>query len=1020
MASGVTGEIGNLANPVINAPYDPPQQHFELGPDGTPTGTLVPGRRPSQSFIPVPVGKKGKSNQVALDFDILGERAELNSLINDIRREVELWRARNYPGATAISRKLMLHWANPTRENRVLFCQREAAETAIFLAEAAGRQGGADYRTRLEPINKEHNSGLPRVALKMATGSGKTVVMAMLIAWQTLNKVHTPQDARFAKRFLIVSPGITIRDRLRVLQPSDPGNYYRERDLVPGDLWGGLQEAHVLIANYHQFLKRDRKEIQGVAYNTRKILTHGKKVDPFEETDDEMVARVLRDFIGRGKGEIVVMNDEAHHCYQNKMLGDGIDDLEGEAKKEAEERNRDARVWFKGLQAVKRKVGIKTIYDLSATPFYLAGSGHQEGYIFPWVVSDFSLMDAIESGIVKVPRLPVDDDAPADAIVYRNLWSTFKPGDIPKTRGKKIAAAPGEWDIPVTLQGALLSLYGSYDKAYQHWAQHQHPGGYETPPVFIVVCPNTLVSRLVFEWIAGVDIEQPDGTSRPRPGKLNLLSNVEDGEWLRKPRTILIDSAQLESGQAMKDEFKAAVGHEIETFKSELRARNSSVDVDNLTDEDLLREVMNTVGKPGRLGEGVRCVVSVSMLTEGWDANTVTHILGIRAFNSRLLCEQVVGRALRRRSYTVNDDGRFDPEYAEVYGVPFDFIPSDKVLPGIKPKPPAVHVRAVPDRWALRIDFPRLVGYRLELIDEPIFPSFEHDDKLTLLPNEVATWVQMQGQAGATDEIITDDIVNARAQQVAYSIAEGVMARMFNTEQGDRRNWYFPQVVTTCKQWLKECLTLPDGTTVGVLLLSQYRQRAIDKVEGSIRRQVANQSEIMRPRIDPFYPEASTDVVDFPTRKVVIEATKSPINYVVLDGPKGNTWEEALAYYLEHDDRVASYVKNDHLDFTIPYVFQGVAHEFWPDFLVRLHPTATDPTVRTLIVEVSGGRKDQDKREAKAHTARHSWCVAVNNHGGYGRWGFVELGDITKLQPVMDRAIDDLYADGVTTGGVEL
>ena len=791
---------------------------------------------------------------------------------------------------------------------------------------------------------------------------------------------------------------------------------------MPGDLWGGLQEAHVLIINYHQFLKRDRKEIQGVAANTRKILTHGKKVDPFQETDDEMVARVLRDFIGRGKGEIVVMNDEAHHCYQNKPLGDDSDEplLEGEAKKEAEERNKDARVWFKGLQAVKRKLGIKAIYDLSATPFYLAGSGHQEGFIFPWVVSDFSLMDAIESGIVKVPRLPVDDDARAEAIVYRNLWSTFKPGDIPKTRGKKIAAAPGEWAIPATLEGALLSLYRSYEKAYQHWTQHLRGGGYKTPPVFIVVCPNTSVSKLVFEWIAGLDITQPDGTTRPRPGSLDLLSNVDDGEWLRKPRTILIDSAQLESGEAMKDEFKQAVGQEIEIFKSELRARNSSVDVDNLTDEDLLREVMNTVGKPGRLGEGVRCVVSVSMLTEGWDANTVTHILGIRAFNSRLLCEQVVGRALRRRNYTVNDDGHFDPEYAEVYGVPFDFIPSDRHVPDPKPKPAAVHVRAVPERWALRITYPRLVGYRLELVDEPLFPTFDAEAALALKPDEVATWVQLQGQAGVTDEVTTDDIVNARPQQVAYKLAESVMARMFNTDEGDRRNWYFPQVANICKQWLKECLTLPEGIAPGVLLLGQYRQRAIDKIEGAIRHQVANQREIMRPRFDTFYPESSTDVVDFPTRKVVIEATKSPVNYVVLDGPKGNTWEEALAYYLEHDDRVASFVKNDHLDFIIPYVFQGVAHEFWPDFLVRLHPTATDPTLRTLIVEVSGGRKEQDRREAKAHTARDSWCVAVNNHGGYGRWGFVELGDITKLQPVMDRAIDDLYADGETTGGSDL
>ncbi len=1008
------GEVESLENPVINAPYAAPVQHFEMGANGTPTGTIIEGRRPSESFIPVPLSRKGAKAQASFDFTD-GERREENSLINDIRREVELWRARNYPGATAISRKLMLYWADPSRENRVLYCQREAAETAIYLAEASGRQSRADYRTVLEPINKEHNAGLPRIALKMATGSGKTVVMAMLIAWQTLNKVHSPQDTRYAKRFLVVTPGITIRDRLRVLLPSDPGNYYRMRDLVPGDLWGSLQEAHVLIANYHQFLKRDRKEIQGVASNTRKILTYGKKVDPFEETDDEMVARVLRDFMGRGKGEIVVFNDEAHHCYQNKPLGDADEKLD----KEQAERNQDARVWFKGLQAIKKKVGIKTIYDLSATPFYLAGSGHQEGFIFPWVVSDFSLMDAIESGIVKVPRLPVDDDAKAEALVFRDLWSQVGTM-LPKKKGKSLAADSSEWNIPAALEGALRSLYRSYDKAYQHWHSHLRGGGYETPPVFIVVCPNTLVSKLVFDWISGFDIEQPDGTTRPRPGNLDLLSNVVDGEWLRRPRSILIDSAQLESGQAMKDEFKEAMAHEIEAFKTELRARNSSVDLDNLTDEYLLREVMNTVGKPGTLGEGVRCVVSVSMLTEGWDANTVSHILGIRAFNSRLLCEQVVGRALRRRNYTVNDDGRFEPEYAEVYGVPFDFIPSDKVVPNPKPKMPSVHVHAVADRWKLRITYPRLKGYRVELVDEPLLPTFIPESQLVLNADQAPTWVQVQGMAGQSDDITADDLREARPQQVAYKLAEGLMQRLFNSEAGDRRNWYFPQVVEICKQWLKECLTLPPDMPVGLLLLSQYRQQAIDKVASSIVHQFGNQREILRPRFDVFYPEASTDTVDFPTRKKVFETTKSPVNLVVLDGIGGNTWEQATAEYLEMHPQVASYVKNDHLDFSIPYVYEGVGYDYVPDFVVRLVPEVEGAPVRTLIVEVSGGMKDQAKRAIKAQTARESWCVAVNNHGGYGKWGYVEVDDVARIIPVLNAAIDDLYADGITTGGSDL
>ena len=315
----------------------------------------------------------------------------------------------------------------------MFFCQREAAETAIFLAEAAGRHGAPDFRARIDPENELHNDGLPRVALKMATGTGKTVVMGMLIAWQTINKVANPNDARFAKRFLIVTPGITIRDRLRVLEPADEHNYYRERDLVPPDLWESLLQAQIIITNYHTFLLRDAKEIQGVASNTRKILTAGKAVDPFKETDDQMVARVLRDLTGRGgrgktkAGEIIVINDEAHHCYQDKPLEDPAE-LDSDDKKEAAQRNESARVWFKGLRAIQKKVGIKAVYDLSATPYYLRGSGYNEGYIFPWTVSDFSLMDAIESGIVKVPRIPVDDDAAGDVAVYRQLWDYVGAG----------------------------------------------------------------------------------------------------------------------------------------------------------------------------------------------------------------------------------------------------------------------------------------------------------------------------------------------------------------------------------------------------------------------------------------------------------------------------------------------------------------------------------------------------------------------------------------------------------------
>jgi type III restriction enzyme len=530
----------NIENPIINAPYDPPAQHFQLGSDG-PTGTVLDGRRPSESFIPVPASKKGKEQQ-ALDFDATGERREKNSLINDIRFEVDRWRARGYPGVTPTTRKLLQWWAArpPEREEPMFFCQREAAETVIFLAEVAGRQGTADYRTRLGPENHLHNDDLPRVAIKMATGTGKTVVMGMLVAWQTINKVMSPNDARFAKRFLVLTPGITIRDRLRVLEPADDHNYYRERDLVPSDLWEALLQAEVVITNYHSFLHRDAKEIQGVAANTRKLLTYGKRIDPFKETDDQMVARVLRDLAGRGKGEIVVLNDEAHHCYQDKPLDDP-GEVDSEDKKEVEQRNADARVWFKGLKAIRKRVGIKAIYDLSATPYYLRGSGYLEGYIFPWTVSDFSLMDAIESGIVKVPRIPVDDDAAGDLVTYLRLWD-YVGAALPKRKTAKLEAEAANWVPPKELEGALHSLYRSYQQRFTRWEHDLRELG-EPPPVMIVVCPNTLVSKLVYDWAAGHDVERDDGTTVAKPGELGLLSNVENGAWVSRPRTILIDSS---------------------------------------------------------------------------------------------------------------------------------------------------------------------------------------------------------------------------------------------------------------------------------------------------------------------------------------------------------------------------------------------------------------------------------------------------------------------------------------------
>lgn len=1004
----------SIDNPILNSPYEQPDRYYEIGPHG-PTGEVREGRRPSESFIPIAVSRKGRKGkgdtvQEAFDFDATGERREKNSLINDVRRDVAKWRrGGEYAGVTPITRKLLQHWADPERENRVIFAQRDAAETAIFLTEVAGRTHGyADWRKRLEPQNEAHNAGLPRAALKMATGSGKTVVMAMLIAWQTLNKVQSPRDARFTNRFLIVAPGITIRDRLRVLLPEDAENYYDLRDLIPADLKGGLEHARIVITNYHAFQLKDAKEIKGVAKNTRLLLRGDRQDDPFKETPQAMVSRVLRD-LGADKQQIVVLNDEAHHCYMDRPLPAGE-----KAAKEQEAANEEARVWFKGLQAVAKHVGIKQIFDLSATPFYLAGSGYNEGYIFPWTVSDFSLMDAIESGIVKVPRTPVDDDAAHELVTYLRLWD-FVGDALPKRAAKDKVAG---WLPPPELEGALRSLHRSYEKAFNHWEAELQQHG-ETPPVFIVVCPNTVVSKLVYDWIAGEEMVENDEVIAHRPGNLALLSNVHDGRPLARPRTVLIDSAQLESGEAMKADFKLAASAEIASFKAEFRRRNPGADVDQLTDEDLLREVMNTVGKKGKLGEQVRCVVSVSMLTEGWDANTVTHILGVRAFRSQLLCEQVVGRGLRRRSYAVNDEGYFEPEYANVYGIPFQFISSDKPIKDPLPPKPVQQVAALEGREHLRIRFPKLTGYRVELPDEDIWLDLETAPAFEIGPNTVPRWVEMQGVVGAGEHERGEDR-SYRPQQVAFALAKRILDTQFNTVD-DKRPWLFPKLTKMCRDWIEQKVQLAEGYTLAYLMtITEAQAEAAEQVWNAITRQVGNRRERLRPMLNRFDPEGSTGDVDFDTRKATVPTEKSEVSHVTLDGKDGNTWEQLLASELELNRNVEAYVKNDHLGFTIPYVHKGRTHSYVPDFLVRLKALDSDDLPRTLIVEVSGSQKSPGPTMAKATTARDSWCTSVNNHGGFGRWGYIEMTNPLDFKSRLAEAIQLLFEDAPIIGDPDL
>jgi type III restriction enzyme len=983
-----------IENPILNGPYDEPARHYRFDDDGI-TDEIVDRRRPSEYFVPVPQTKK-RGAQLQFDNEWTRERIKQNDFVNQVRARVQLWRLQGYPHVTPVTRRLLEHWADPHRENRVLFCQREAAETAIYLVEAAQKDNQAWFAGQLDETNTTFNSGLPRVALKMATGAGKTVVMAMLIAWQTLNKAANPQDKRFGRRFLVVIPGVTIKDRLRVLRPDDQGNYYRLRDLVPGDLTYQLGQAQIEITNYHVFLPKVTKEGVGLAAATKSLLL-GDRADadnPFVETSEQVASRVARSF-GFKAGEIVVFNDEAHHCYMEKPVERVEEDLSTDERAEAKEETDKARVWFKGLLALQKRVGIKAVYDLSATPFFLTGSGYGTGVLFPWVACDFSLIDAIEAGIVKIPRLPIDDNAAGDQVIFRNLWDEIAD-ELPKRVAKHAKSRSEEPQLPHQLEAALIALYGNYEKAYAKWraSVDEHA---DVPPVFIVVCNNTTVSKMVFDWIAGYDKDTLDLDGNPvqvvAPGNLDHFSNAKDGEWRHRPHTVLVDSAQLESGDQLSPEFRTVAAREIEEFKAAHRARFPGRDVDEIDEATLLREVMNTVGKKGLLGEQIRCVVSVSMLTEGWDANTVSHILGVRAFRTPLLTEQVVGRGLRRRSYDLNEDGRFDPEYAEIFGVPFAFIPASGVGKDPKPRRAPVRVFADPARADKRITFPRLLGYRLEMPDPDIRADFANPVcHMTVSHDSIPTETHIADVFGEADVVYLAHLEEMRSQEVAFRLAKRLLEREYKAPDESPRPWLFPSVLRIVQLWLSTAVTY-DGTFVGLLLVGDLREQAVEKILKGIVSDEHQRRERLLPVFDSTQPEGSTDAIDFDTTRPCEPADpeRSHVNYVVVD----SGWEAIVALALEAMDEVAAYVKNDGLHFYIPFTHQGRAARYLPDFLVRL----TDPgdgVQRTLIVEVSGGAKRHHSPgtvQEKAETTRTLWLPAVNRQGQFGLWDFIEVKD---------------------------
>ena len=991
--------------PILNSPYDYPFRHWELDDQGQPTQKIIESRRRAEFITPIPKPKKqrGAAKQGDLLFDegkglsTAEQRYDHTAIINAVRHEVDKWRSITNPGdwrVTPETARLLQHWRHHGFSSiRPFFCQVEAVETAIWLTEVAPQLGKAAERflDHLTNANNDANPEIMRLALKLATGAGKTTVMAMLIAWQTINAVRRPNSKKFTRGFLIVAPGLTIRDRLRVLQPHDPDSYYESRELVPGDMLEEVKRAKIVITNFHAFKLRERMELS----KGGRLLLQGRGGDELNtlETEGQMIQRVMPDLMGIKS--IMVINDEAHHCYREKPNHEDEDkDLKGEEKKEAEENNEAARLWISGLEAVNRKLGVTRVIDLSATPFFLRGSGYAEGTLFPWTMSDFSLMDAIECGIVKLPRVPVADNIPgAEMPMFRNLWEHIRAKMPKKGRGKADTLNP--LDLPPQLQTALDALYGHYEKTYELWAKEK----ISVPPCFIVVCNNTSASKLVYDYISGFQRQNKDGTSQLEFGRLPLFRNHDEhGTPLGRPRTLLIDSEQLESGEALDDNFHAMAADEIDRFRREIIERTGDrQQAENITDQDLLREVMNTVGKAGRLGDSIRCVVSVSMLTEGWDANTVTHVLGVRAFGTQLLCEQVIGRALRRQSYELNEEGLFNVEYADVLGIPFDFTAKPVVAPPQKPRE-TIQVRAVrPDRDALEIRFPRVQGYRAELPEERLTADFNVDSVLELTPDLVgATETRNSGIIGETVDLNLVHTGDVRPSQVVYELTSHLLLTKWRDANGEPQLHLFGQLKRIAREWLDGYLVCKGGTYPAQLKYKMLADMACERITAGITRALVG-SKPIKAVLDPYNPTGSTMHVNFNTSKTDRWETNGPppkchINWVILD----SDWEAEFCRVAEAHPRVRAYVKNHNLGLEVPYRYGSENRRYLPDFIVLVDDGHGDDDLLHLIVEIKGYRREDAKE--KKNTMDTYWVPGVNNLGNYGRWAFAEFTEVYQMQ----------------------
>jgi len=749
---------------------------------------------------------------------------------------------------------------------------------------------------------------------------------------------------------------------------------------------------------------------------------NGNKIETGNREDfSQVIKRSLSKF--KTGSRLLILNDEAHHCYLPKSKSRTTDNEESDE-------NERAAVWFSGLKEILRKFKVQNVYDLSATPYYLSGSGYQAYSLFPWVVTDFGLIESMESGLVKIPFLPESDNTQElSGPILRNLYENVKD-KLPKKgqrRRKSEAAAEGVKvteqtpQLPGLVKGALDQFYSHYSDYYVGYRQHLEsaPNLFSAPPVFIIVCSNTSVSKEVYKYIAGYEYENKSGELVTISGAKDLFSNYDPTtkQPLKKPPTLLIDSDALENSDQINDEFKKIFATEIDEFKRDYAHIFGQGSIEKITEAEILREVVNTVGKQGKLGSHIRCVVSVSMLTEGWDANTVTHIMGLRAFGSQLLCEQVAGRALRRMNYYLqgyDKEGlptsdkrkivveKFPPEYAHIIGIPFKLFKEGKTEP---PRTPIelTTIQAIPDRQnEMEIIFPNIVGYRVDNFEGEIKYDFSGIENYEIDCSKFPTETILASPISANEEKLeVKSVLDKRDNELIFLITAALIKTHFADENENPQFHKFNKLKQIVEYWYKEKVILLNikDKRYKRLLFFDNPKTIVDHIVRGINPQI-NTSEHIRPVFNFYNKFGSTKYVNGNTSKEVFETVHSHVNYVAMD----SGWEGICAKTLEEIDVVQSYVKNQFLGFAIPYVREGKDKLYFPDFIARVK--TNDGTFKNLVIEITG--MNQEKAEKKWYV-ENRWLPAVNAMKAkyeYPEWHFIEVAN--DIRNIKNQLIDKI------------